>query len=108
MLVGAFALPHTPQLLIRPATEDRELVLRVHAAMRRVKARLEALRPDVLAVIGGDHVEAFFLDAVPETAATLDKALHEAALRDAEVAKLREGATFAGEADPYKPTHEDD
>ena len=52
----------------------------------------------------------FHLDAVPETAATLEKALHEAALRDAELAKLREGATFAGDADPYrKPVeHADD
>ena len=31
-LVAAFALPHTPQLLVRPPTEDRQLVLRVHAA----------------------------------------------------------------------------
>ena len=49
MLVGAFAVAHTPQLLIRPETEDRDLVLRVHAAMARVKSRLEALQPDVLA-----------------------------------------------------------
>ena len=35
MLVGAFACAHTPQLLARPATEDRDLVLRVHAAFAR-------------------------------------------------------------------------
>src|SRR5262249_36483003 len=68
MLVGAFALAHTPQLIVRPDTEDRDLVLRVHAAFARVKARLVALRPDVLAVIAGDHVEAVFLDAVPALA----------------------------------------
>ncbi|HKX01294.1 MAG TPA: hypothetical protein VJX71_02240 [Methylomirabilota bacterium] len=68
MLVGAFAVAHTPQLLIRPETEDRALVLRVHEAMARVKRRLEALRVDALAVIAGDHVEAFFLDAVPALA----------------------------------------
>ena len=68
MLVGAFAVAHTPQLLIRPETEDRALVLRVHAAMARVKERLEALRPDAIAMIAGDHVEAFFLDAVPALA----------------------------------------
>jgi hypothetical protein len=33
-----------------------------------VRARLVALRPDVLVVVGGDHVEAFFLDAVPALA----------------------------------------
>ena len=68
MLVGAFACAHTPQLLIRPDTEDRELVLRVHAAFARVKERLTALRPDVIAVVSGDHIEGFFLDAVPALA----------------------------------------
>src|SRR4029453_8384223 len=68
MLVGAFACPHTPQLLARPGTEDRDLVLRVHAAFARVKQRLEALRPDVIAIVAGDHVEAFFLNAVPALA----------------------------------------
>jgi aromatic ring-opening dioxygenase catalytic subunit (LigB family) len=68
MIVGAFAVAHTPQLLIRPETEDRDLVLRVHAAMARVKARLMALRPDAIAIVAGDHVEAFFLDRVPALA----------------------------------------
>src|SRR5437763_11576999 len=68
MLVGAFACAHTPQLLARPSTEDRDLVLRVHAAFARVKRRLEALRADAIAIVAGDHVEAFFLDAVPALA----------------------------------------
>ena len=68
MLVGAFACAHTPQLLARPETEDRDVVLRVHAAFARVRARLAALRPDVIAMVAGDHVEAFFLDAVPALA----------------------------------------
>ena len=68
MLVGAFACAHTPQLLIRPPTEDRDLVLRVHAAFARVKRRIEALAPDVIAIVAGDHVEAFFLDGVPALA----------------------------------------
>src|SRR5438093_401975 len=64
MLVGAFACAHTPQLIARPETEDRELVLRVHAAFARVRRRLGMLRPDAIAVVAGDHVEAFFLDAI--------------------------------------------
>src|SRR2546428_162865 len=68
MLVGAFACAHTPQLIARPETEDRELVLRVHAAFARVRRRLAMLRPDAIAVVAGDHVEAFFLDAVPALA----------------------------------------
>jgi len=65
MLIGAFACAHTPQLLIRPASEDREGVLRVHAAFAQVKRRLESLRPDAIAIIAGDHIEAFFLNGVP-------------------------------------------
>src|SRR5262249_47621799 len=65
MLVGAFAGAHTPQLLIRPPTDDRDLVLRVHAARGRARARLGALGLDAIAIIGGNHVEAFSLDAVP-------------------------------------------
>src|SRR5207247_10385555 len=68
MLVGAFACAHTPQLLARPETEDRELVLRVHAAFARVKQRLEALRPDAIAVIAGAPSAAVFLNAVPALA----------------------------------------
>ncbi|HEY7649831.1 MAG TPA: hypothetical protein VID04_12575 [Methylomirabilota bacterium] len=68
MLVGAFACAHTPQLLARPETEDRELVLRVHAAFARVKRRLAELRPDALVVVAGDHIEAFFLNGVPALA----------------------------------------
>ncbi len=67
-LVAAAALPHTPQLLVRPATEDRDLVLRVHAAYAQVKGALAEARPDVIAVIGGDHIEGFFLTAVPALA----------------------------------------
>jgi hypothetical protein len=64
-LVYAAALPHTPQLLVRPDTEDRDLVLRVHAAMGLVRDELAAARVDVIGLVGGDHVEGFFLDAVP-------------------------------------------
>jgi 2,3-dihydroxyphenylpropionate 1,2-dioxygenase len=67
-LVAAAALPHTPQLLVRPPTEDRDLVLRVHAALGEVKRRLTAARVDVIALIGGDHIEGFFLNAVPALA----------------------------------------
>ena len=44
----------------------------------------------------------FHLDAVPETAAHLEAALSEAARRDAEVAALAAGASYAGEPDPYR------
>jgi ribosome-binding factor A len=50
----------------------------------------------------------FVLDAVPETAASLEKALAEAKLRDEQSAALREGATYAGDADPYRRPDSDD
>jgi len=64
-LVAAVACPHTPQLLIRPDTEDRDLVLRVHAAYAKVKQLFIDARAEVICVIAGDHVEGFFLNAVP-------------------------------------------
>ena len=51
---------------------------------------------------------AFHLDAVPETAAHLAAALDEAARRDAEVARLAQGASPAGDPDPYRRPAEDD
>ena len=51
---------------------------------------------------------AFHLDAVPETAAALAAALSEAARRDAEVAALAAGATYAGEAYPYRRPAEEE
>lgn len=64
-LVAAAACAHTPQLLVRPPTEDRDQVLRVHAAFGRVKALLAEVRADAVAIVAGDHIEAFFLNAVP-------------------------------------------
>ncbi len=64
-LVAAVACPHTPQLLVRPETEDRALVLRVHAAYAQVKRLLTEARPDAICLIAGDHIEGFFLNAVP-------------------------------------------
>jgi len=76
------------------------------AALASAKGRLRSLVGSQLGIRLTPTLE-FHLDAVPETAATLDKALHEAALRDAELAKLREGAQYAGDADPYKHPEED-
>ena len=44
-LVAAVACPHTPQLLVRPETEDRDLVLE-----NLGKSALDPIGPGVLAV----------------------------------------------------------
>src|ERR671929_1592664 len=44
----------------------------------------------------------FVADAVPDTARELDAAIERVRHADAELARAREGATYAGEADPYR------
>jgi ribosome-binding factor A len=48
----------------------------------------------------------FVLDAVPENARQIDDLLAQARTIDAKVAEQAAGATYVGEADPYK--HDDD
>jgi ribosome-binding factor A len=47
-------------------------------------------------------------DIVPDTARELEEALERARHADAELARAREGAQYAGEADPYRKPAEDD
>jgi len=49
---------------------------------------------------------AFVPDSVPEQAGRIDELLAVARDADAGLARVRQGATFAGDSDPYK--HEDD
>jgi ribosome-binding factor A len=53
---------------------------------------------------------AFIADAVPETARQIDELLARTRSTDAQLAKAADGATYAGEPDPYKrsPDDEDD
>lgn len=50
----------------------------------------------------------FFPDALPENALALESLLETVHQRDAEVIALRANAQYAGEADPYKTTREDE
>jgi len=50
----------------------------------------------------------FIPDALPENARHLDEVLAKAREHDAAVAAAREGAAYAGEADPYKKPREID
>ncbi|MGQ7295549.1 30S ribosome-binding factor RbfA [Quadrisphaera sp. KR29] len=51
----------------------------------------------------------FVADALPETSAHFDDVLVKTAAHDAQVAALASGATYAGEADPYRrPAEHDD
>ncbi|MCX6434345.1 MAG: 30S ribosome-binding factor RbfA [Actinobacteria bacterium] len=50
----------------------------------------------------------FFPDAIPETAAHLEELLMVAAEADAAVHQQAAGATYAGEADPYRHADDDE
>jgi ribosome-binding factor A len=50
----------------------------------------------------------FVADIVPDTARELEEALERARQADAELARAREGASYAGEPDPYRRPAEDD
>lgn len=50
----------------------------------------------------------FVPDSVPEVAAALEEKLREVRARDAELAAASVGASYAGEADPYRRAEEDE
>ena len=64
-IVAAMATVHAPQLFTRPPTEDPAQLDADIAAMRELGKTLDETKPDVVIVIGSDHLETFFLSAVP-------------------------------------------
>src|SRR5205085_6679752 len=64
-IVSAMATVHAPQLFTRPPSEDPAQLDADIAAMRELGRTLEAAGPDAAIVIGSDHLETFFLSAVP-------------------------------------------
>ncbi|WP_144765265.1 30S ribosome-binding factor RbfA [Curtobacterium sp. 9128] len=50
----------------------------------------------------------FIADALPDTSAHLEDLLAQAKMRDEQVRSASAGATYAGDADPYKHDDEDD
>lgn len=68
------------------------------------------LRSEVGRQTGVKHTPSltFVLDALPDTSKSIEDLLAKAALADAEVHKRAEGASYAGEADPYRKPADDD
>jgi 2,3-dihydroxyphenylpropionate 1,2-dioxygenase len=64
-IVAAAAAVHAPQLLSRPPHEDPAKLDGSTDALRRFGQVLDEARPDALLVIGIDHLETFWLEAVP-------------------------------------------
>jgi 2,3-dihydroxyphenylpropionate 1,2-dioxygenase len=63
-IVGVAAVPHAPQFLSLPDTEDHAQVERVRVAMGALGARLRALEPDCVIVLSNDHGDHFVTHAV--------------------------------------------
>jgi ribosome-binding factor A len=68
------------------------------------------LRSEVGKQLGMRHVPSleFIHDALPESARHIDDLLEKVRESDAAVAASASGATYAGEADPYKKPHADE
>ena len=68
------------------------------------------IRSEVGKQLGMRHVPTldFIHDALPDTARHIDELLERARESDAAVAASSTGATYAGEADPYRKPHEPD
>jgi 2,3-dihydroxyphenylpropionate 1,2-dioxygenase len=64
-VVGAAIVPHAPQFLTLPETEDKAQVARVNAAMRAVGDKFRALDPDLLVVLSNAHCDDMVVHCVP-------------------------------------------
>ncbi len=64
-LMAAAIVPHAPQLLSVPETEDLEQVARVKAKMRQIGDEIRALDPDLIVVLSNSHGEELVVDCVP-------------------------------------------
>ena len=64
-IVAAMATVHAPQLFTYPPSEDPKQLDADIAAMRELGKSLDETQPEAAIVIGSDHLETFFLSAVP-------------------------------------------
>lgn len=64
-IVGGAAVPHAPQLLSVPKSEDPEQVARVRATMLQIGDGFRKAKPDLIIVVSNDHGDDFILHSVP-------------------------------------------
>ena len=64
-IVGAAIVPHAPQFLTLPDTEDKAQVGRGNTAMRAIGDQFRALGPDLLIVLSNAHCDDFVVHCVP-------------------------------------------
>ncbi|MCB1384807.1 MAG: hypothetical protein KDJ80_02605 [Nitratireductor sp.] len=64
-IVAAAMVPHAPQFLSRPSTEDLDQVERVHQCLHSIGDFFRSKNPDVIVVITNDHGDEFVTHCVP-------------------------------------------
>jgi len=64
-IIGGAMLPHAPQFITMPETEDPDTVGRVRAVAAGIGARLRAMAPDLWIIFSNDHAEQFFHVSAP-------------------------------------------
>ena len=64
-IVGAAIVPHAPQFLTLPDTEDKAQVGRVNEAMRALGDKFRGLDADLLSVLSNAHCDDFVTSCVP-------------------------------------------
>lgn len=87
-IVAAAAAVHAPQLLSRPPHEDLDKLDASTDALREFGAVLRDAAPDAVVLIGLDHLETFWLEAVPAFTVVLSptvKAQYTGTTREARV-----------------------
>ncbi|MCF4006413.1 30S ribosome-binding factor RbfA [Corynebacterium uropygiale] len=92
---------------VRGRTLDEEPDMKAaEAALAKARGPLRKLIGDELKVRFTPTLS-FEVDTVPEASAHMEELLARARARDAELAKLKENATPAGDADPYRDSEKD-
>lgn len=89
----------------RSLTEEPDTDLAAQT-LNRVRGQVRKAVGDELGVRFTPTI-AFELDTMPESSAHMEELLAKARARDAELAKLKEGAVPAGDPDPYKTSDSD-
>ena len=64
-IVAAVATCHTPYMFTRPPDEDPKQLDQAGRAMEELGKTLDEAKPDVIIVLGADHVETFSVTCIP-------------------------------------------
>jgi len=64
-IVAAVATCHTPYMFTRPPDEDPNQLEAAGKAMEELGKVLDEAKPDVIIVLGADHVETFSVTCIP-------------------------------------------